>query len=181
VQFILFILLTVRLVQRGSPESKELGKSGRESDEDQKVGEHADERSPRWARASGIRRRIYENSPLLVMGPWVATWFAQSTRDNSDRLDHQQAAVSSGEYLTRPGFWEKTLQKLQSQFLAVGSVPVLAVYVRQRGSPESKPVGAAHDSTGVAGGPKFLVVRPPVTLRRARSGPPGRPASASPP
>jgi hypothetical protein len=155
-QFTLFILLTVWLLQRGSPESKELGKGGRESDEEQKVGEHADARSPRWARVTGLRRTIYENSLLLVMGAiWLATWFAQSitgvTEYNSERLDHQQAAVSWAEYLTRPDFWEKTLQNWQSEFLAVGSMAILAVYLRQRGSPESKPVGAPHDATGVEG------------------------------
>ena len=155
-QFTLFILLTVWLVQRGSPESKQLHKAGRESDEEQRVGDHADEQSPRWARVAGIRRTIYENSLLLVMGTiWLATWFAQSisgvTQYNGERLDHQQDAVSWGEYLTRPDFWEKTLQNWQSEFLAVGSMAILAVYLRQRGSPESKPVGAAHDATGVEG------------------------------
>jgi hypothetical protein len=155
-QFTLFILLTVWLLQRGSPESKEPGKEGRESDKDQMVGEHAHDRSPRWARVSGIRRTVYENSLLLVMGAiWLASWFAQSvaglTEYNSDRLDHHQAAVSWGDYLTRPDFWERTLQNWQSEFLAVGSMAILAVYLRQRGSPESKPVGAAHDATGVEG------------------------------
>ncbi len=155
-QFTLFILLTVWLVQRGSPESKELKKAGRESDEEQKVGEHADAGSPRWAKVGGIRRTIYENSLLLVMGAvWIATWFAQSvtgvTEYNSERLDHQEAAVSWGQYLTRPDFWERTLQNWQSEFLAVGSMAILAIYLRQRGSPESKPVGAPHDATGVEG------------------------------
>jgi hypothetical protein len=152
-QFTLFILLTVWLVQRGSPESKELDKAGRESDKDQKVGEHADEESPGWARLAGVRRTIYENSLLLVMGAiWIASWFAQSvtgvTEYNAERLDHHQAAVSWADYLTRPDFWEKTLQNWQSEFLAVGSMAILAVYLRQRGSPESKPVGAPHHATG---------------------------------
>src|SRR5918999_3604006 len=74
-QFTLFILMTVWLLQRGSPESKELDQAGLESDTDQLVGRHADERGPRWARAGGIRRAPYENSLLLVMGAiWVATW-----------------------------------------------------------------------------------------------------------
>jgi hypothetical protein len=152
-QFTLFIVLTVWLVQRGSPESKELDKAGLESDEDQRVGEHAHEESPRWAKLAGIRRTIYENSLLLVMGAiWIASWFAQSvtgaTEYNAERLDHHQTAVSWADYLTRPDFWEKTLQNWQSEFLAVGSMAILAVYLRQRGSPESKPVGAPHHATG---------------------------------
>jgi hypothetical protein len=152
-QFTLFILLTVWLVQRGSPESKEIHRAGRESDEDQRVGRHAGESSPSWARARGLKLRVYENSLLIVMVTiWVGSWFAQSITGlaeyNSERLDHQELPVSWGEYLTRADFWEKTLQNWQSEFLAVGSMAILAVYLRQRGSPESKPVGAPHDATG---------------------------------
>jgi hypothetical protein len=152
-QFTLFILLTVWLIQRGSPESKEPHRSGRESDETQMVGEHAGESSPRWARARGWRLRLYENSLLIVMAAiWLGSWVAQSVTGvaeyNAERLDHQELPVSWGDYLTRADFWEKTLQNWQSEFLAVGSMAILAVYLRQRGSPESKPVGAAHHSTG---------------------------------
>jgi hypothetical protein len=155
-QFTLFILMTVWLVQRGSPESKQLHMAGTESDKEQKVGEHATRDSPRWARAKGLRRRVYENSLLLVMiAIWIGSWFAQSitgvSEYNAERLDHSQVAVSWIEYLGRPDFWEKTLQNWQSEFLAVGSMAILAVYLRQRGSPESKPVGAPHDATGVEG------------------------------
>ena len=153
-QFFLFILLTVWLVQQGSPESKELGTEGRESDKEQRVGPHAGAQSPGWARAAGLRRALYENSLIIVMGLiWVGSWFAQSITGvveyNTARLDHQQAPVSWANYLTRPDFWEKTLQNWQSEFLAVGSMAILAVYLRQRGSPESKPVGAPHSATGV--------------------------------
>jgi hypothetical protein len=155
-QFTLFILTTVWLLQRGSPESKELHRAGRESDEDQLVGRHARASSPRWAKTAGLRRRIYENSLLIVMAAiWLASWFTQSitgvSEYNAERLDHHQLAVSWLDYLGRPDFWEKTLQNWQSEFLAVGSMAILAVYLRQRGSPESKPVGAAHETTGVEG------------------------------
>jgi hypothetical protein len=146
----------VWLVQRGSPESKELEKAGRESDQQQKVGGYAQQNSPRWAKLGGIRRTLYENSLLLVMGSfWIGTWLAQSltgtTQYNTERLDHHQDPVSWASYLTTPDFWERTLQNWQSEFLAVGSMAILAVYLRQRGSPESKPVGAPHDATGVQG------------------------------
>jgi hypothetical protein len=155
-QFTLYVLLTVWLLQRGSPESKELDKAGRESDEEQRVGEHAGRGSPRWAKVAGLRRTLYENSLVIVMATlWIGTWLAQSltgvTEYNTERLDHQQGPVSWLEYLGRPDFWEKTLQNWQSEFLAVGSMAIFAVYLRQRGSPESKPVGAPHHSTGVEG------------------------------
>jgi hypothetical protein len=155
-QFTLFILLTVWLLQRGSPESKELDAAGRESDENQLVGDHAREDSPAWAKEHGLRRTIYENSLLIVMGSiWLGTWLAQSltgvSEYNTEQLGHQEDPISWPHYLTTANFWEKTLQNWQSEFLAVGSMAILAVYLRQRGSPESKPVGAAHHTTGVEG------------------------------
>jgi hypothetical protein len=155
-QFTLFILLTVFLLQRGSPESKELGKEGVESDQEQQVGDHAHRRSPEWASARGFRRALYSNSLLIVMGLiWVGSWFAQAVTGlsefNAERFEHQQDALSFGSYLGSAHFWQTTLQNWQSEFLAVASMAILAVYLRQRGSPESKPVGAAHDATGVEG------------------------------
>jgi hypothetical protein len=155
-QFTLFILGTIWLLQRGSPESKELDKGGRESEREQKLGEHADHRSPRWARVGGLRTAIYSNSLLLVMGAiWLATWVAQGITGyvtyNANRLEHQESALSFLGYLGSSDFWNRTLQNWQSEFLAVGSMAILAVYLRQRGSPESKPVGAPHDATGVEG------------------------------
>jgi hypothetical protein len=155
-QFTLYIFATVWLLQRGSPESKELGKAGTESDEDQLVGEHADERSPRWTRVGGLRTRIYSNSLMIVMTTiWVLSWLGQSVAGrvgyNADQLSQRLAPVGWGTYLTSSDFWDRTLQNWQSEFLAVGSMAVLSIYLRQRGSPESKPVGAAHDATGIEG------------------------------
>jgi hypothetical protein len=78
-QFLLYITATVWLLQRGSPESKELDKAGQESDKDQKVGEYADERSPRWAAVGGLRTTIFSWSLALVMGTiFLMSWLAQS-------------------------------------------------------------------------------------------------------
>ncbi|MGH2943703.1 MAG: DUF6766 family protein [Solirubrobacteraceae bacterium] len=155
-QFTLYILLTVWFIQRGSPESKEPGRQGTESDRDQRVGEHADADSPRWARVRGVRLRVYSNSLLLVMGAiWLGSWFAQSvtgwSEHSADQLAHGEPRVGYWQYVGSARFWESTLQNWQSEFLAVGSMAVLAVYLRQRGSPESKPVGAPHSATGIEG------------------------------
>ena len=155
-QFTLYIVATVWLVQKGSPESKPLDQTGTESDEKQKVGAHADRRSPKWARVGGLRTRVYSNSLLIVMGSiWFASWLGQSVTGriayNAEQLDHRLAAVSWGRYVTTSDFWNRTLQNWQSEFLAVGSMAVLAIYLRQRGSPESKPVGTAHEATGIEG------------------------------
>ena len=155
-QFALFIGATIWLVQKGSNESKQLGSEGSESDQQQKVGRYADESSPLWAKVGGLRRRAYENSLLLVMGTiFFATWFAQSLNNwrlfNEDQRQHEEATVSWGRYLIDPDFWDRTLQNWQSEFLAVGTMAVFTIYLRQRGSPESKPVGAPHDETGSSG------------------------------
>jgi hypothetical protein len=155
-QFALFMFATVWLVQRGSTESKKPGEEGTETDEQQKVGRHARPDSPKWVRVGGWRTRLYENSLLLVMTLiWLWSWFAQSVSGwsefNAEQLDHKEATVSWLGYVTSSDFWFTTLQNWQSEFLAVGSFAAFTIYLRQRGSPESKPVGAAHTDTGVEG------------------------------
>ena len=155
-QFLLYLLATVWLLQRGSPESKELDRAGRESDEDQLVGPHARADSPRWARVGGWRTRLYSTSLALVVGAiFLASWAVQSVTGraayNEHRVQQLQDPVSWGGYVTAADFWERTLQNWQSEFLAVGAFAVLAIFLRQRGSPESKPVGAPHSATGMEG------------------------------
>jgi hypothetical protein len=127
---------------------------GRQSDAEQRVGEHAQSDSPKWARARGFKRFLYENSLLIVMGSiWLGSWFAQSLTGwrayNEMQLDHDETTLGWLQYVGTADFWQTTLQNWQSEFLAVGSMAVLAIYLRQRGSPESKPVGAPHGATGV--------------------------------
>ncbi|MGW8990991.1 DUF6766 family protein [Streptomyces zhihengii] len=155
-QFFLFIFGTVWLVQRGSPESKEPHKAGTESDRDQRVGDHARDDSPRWAAAKDWRQHLYSRSLGLVMGGvFLLSWLAQSISGvsayNEQHLRQLEAPISWGSYLVSPDFWNRTLQNWQSELLAVAAMAILSVYLRQRGSPESKPVGASHTSTGIEG------------------------------
>jgi len=155
-QFFLYIFLTVWLLQKGSPESKELDKEGLESDEEQKVGPYAEEDSPKWARASGWRLNVFSNSLGLVMGVlFLASWATQSIAGvasfNEQQLSQRQDPVSWVQYLVEPDFWNRTLQNWQSELLAVASMAILSIYLRQRGSSQSKPVGLAHATTGVEG------------------------------
>jgi hypothetical protein len=155
-QFTLYILLTVWFIQRGSTESKAPGEAGLQSDEDQRVGEHAGPDSPRWAAVRGFRRTLYSNSLVALMATiWVLSWLGQSVTGwstyNSDQITHHQPEVSWLGYLGTADFWQATLQNWQSEFLAVGSMLVFSIYLRQRGSPESKPVGAPHAETGSEG------------------------------
>lgn len=155
-QFLLLILAAVGFVQKGSPESKKLGTEGLESDREQLIGVHAKPDSPAWARAGGWRTRLYSNSLAAVMGTiFLLSWFAQSVAGFSAFAEQQLANLQDpgtwSEYVLSPEFWGRTLQNWQSEFLAVASMVILAVYLRQRGSPESKPVGAAHADTDVEG------------------------------
>jgi hypothetical protein len=155
-QFLLFVMLTVWLVQRGSPESKPLGQIGPESDKDQQLGQHVTPQSPPWARAGGWRTTVFSNSLGLTMGVlFVLSWLAQAVAGwaahNAEQLVDLEDTVSLGGYVMSADFWNRSLQNWQSEFLAVGSMVILSVYLRQRGSPESKPVGAAHGVTNESG------------------------------
>jgi hypothetical protein len=155
-QFLLYVAATVWFVQEGSPESKSLGDAGLESDEEQKVGRYADEDSPLWARVGGVRTKVFSWSLTLMMGLiFLTCWCVQSiggwASNNEMRLQRVQDPLPWSKYLTDPDFWSRTLQNWQSEFLAVGSMAVLSIYLRQRGSPESKPVGAPHSATSVDG------------------------------
>jgi hypothetical protein len=152
-QFLLYIFATVWLVQRGSSESKNLDDAGGMSDQSQLVRGYAKPSSPSWARVDGLKRRLYENSLVLAMLLcFVGSWVGQSLTDwrafNHEQLDHDGAPISWGEYWANPDFWDRSLQNWQSEFLAIGVMAVFTIYLRQRGSPESKPVGAPHDETG---------------------------------
>ncbi|AXB47264.1 DUF6766 family protein [Amycolatopsis albispora] len=155
-QFLLYVFATVYLIQRGSPESKPAGRIGLESDRDQLVGPHATARSPKWARAGGWRTAVYSRSLGLVMGGlFLATWSVQSVSGlaayNSEQLLAFADPVGWFGYVGSADFWNRSLQNWQSEFLALGSMAFLSVYLRQRGSPESKPVGTPHTTTDETG------------------------------
>jgi len=124
-QFSLYLMATAWLLQRRSPESKELDKAGRETDEEQKVGKCAEDASPAWAGpAAGARG----STPR----PWPC-----------DGLDLPGLLA---------GAVDRRLGGVQRDAAAAAAgLAVLTVFLRQRGSPESKPVGEPYTSTGVDG------------------------------
>lgn len=155
-QFFLFILATIWLIQKGSPESKQPGEEGVGTDREQLVGRYARDDSPAWARAGGWRLWVYSNSLLLTMGTiFLLSWLAQALAGrvvfNEEQALHGGQAVSLAEYVVSADFWNRTLQNWQSEFLAVGSMVALSIILRQRGSSESKPVGTPHEATSVEG------------------------------
>ncbi len=155
-QFLLFIMATVWLVQRGSPESKPLDQVGRESDKEQKVKSYATKDSPKWAKARDWRLPVFSHSLGIFMAvvfllSWGAQLVAGTTAYNAERLQNLQDPLTMGGYFLSADFWNRTLQNWQSEFLAVGSMVVLSIYLRERGSNESKPVGEPHEATGSSG------------------------------
>lgn len=151
-QFSLYIFATVWLVQRGSSESKKLDEVGTESDEDQKVGKYADPKSPKWAKVGGWRTAVFSRSlgtvmTLIFFASMLAQAVAGRAAYNHDQLTQYEDPVSFGGYVTSADYWNRALQNWQSEFLAVASMAAFAIFLRQRGSPESKLVGAPHDAT----------------------------------
>ena len=155
-QFFLFVFATVYLVQLGSAESKEPDKIGTETDEEQKVGKHARRDSPAWVRAGGWRTTVYSRSlGFLMLVIFLLTWVSSSVGGwstfNNEQLRAHSDPVTWVAYLGEADFWNRSFQNWQSEMLAVGSMVIFTVYLRQRGSPESKPVGAPHEATGQTG------------------------------
>jgi hypothetical protein len=155
-QFFLYIFATVWLVQKGSSESKDPGQEGPESDREQRLGRHTNEDSPLWARVGGWRTGLFSRSlGVLMASLFVLTWAASAVAGwaafNSEQLGQRQDPVGFGGYQAEADFWNRSFQNWQSEMLAVGSMAIFAVYLRQRGSPESKPVGVAHADTGQSG------------------------------
>jgi hypothetical protein len=152
-QMALFAVAGVYLFQRGSVESKQIGDRGFGSDQKEKIGRHAEEDSPRLAKLGDWRTGLYAHSLSIALATiFLLSWFVQSLTGwaeyNDEQAEHDDRTVSWARYLTIPDFWEKTLQNWQSEFLALGTMTVFSIYLRQRGSPESKPVGSPHRETG---------------------------------
>jgi hypothetical protein len=152
-QMALFAIAGIYLFQRGSVESKEVGDSGFGSDQKEKIGGFAQPNSPRWAKFGDWRSGLYAHSLTIALASiFLLSWLVQSltgwTEYNNEQRDHDDSPVSWARYVTLPDFWEKTLQNWQSEFLALGTFTVFTIYLRQRGSPESKPVGTPHTATG---------------------------------
>jgi hypothetical protein len=155
-QFFLFIFATVWLIQLGSTDSKPVGQEGKETDKEQKLGKYVESGSPHWAKVGGWRTALYSRSLGTLMGTlFLLTWAASAVSGwaafNSEQLADHEDPVGFVGYLGEADFWNRSFQNWQSEFLAVGSMAVFSVYLRHRGSAESKPVGESHASTGSSG------------------------------
>jgi hypothetical protein len=148
-QMFVFVLLSVFLVQKGSAESKKLEKE--EVDEDPRRF-HARRGAPWPVRRGGLWLKLYENSLSIAFGLlFLLTFWLHSVGGagayNQDQLEHGGRTVSTLGYIGTSRFWFESFQNWQSEFLALGSMVVLTIFLRQRGSPQSKPVHAPHSQT----------------------------------
>ena len=146
-----YVLLTVWLRQRGSPESKKLDEP---QPEDEDPAEHANDPDAPWAvRAGGPVRRIYSHSlSLALFTLFFLSWFLHALGGAREYSEEQEAhggkPVTTAEFVRTSTFWFQSMQNWQSEFMAVGSLVVLSIVLRQEGSPESKAVADPHSKTG---------------------------------
>jgi hypothetical protein len=145
-----FVLFTIFLRQKGSPESKKLeGKEPVDAD----PRDSRRRTAPGPVRRGGLALAIYENSLtialfLLFLASLLLHAAGGASEYNSEQLAHGGQTLSLLAYMGTSRFWFESFQNWQSEYLAVFALVVLSIFLRQRGSPESKPVDHPHDETG---------------------------------
>jgi hypothetical protein len=148
-----YVALTAFLFQKGSPESKD--PDGQEPVDEDPRRRRDDPQAPGPVRRGGFALAIYEHSLSLAMATLFLVSFLLHAigghgEYNQQQLEHGEAPVSLLSFMTSAQFWFQSFQNWQSEFLAVAALTVLGIFLRERGSPESKPVAAPHAETGSA-------------------------------
>jgi hypothetical protein len=142
----IYVLLTAWLIQKGSPES-------RDPDESQDEPGTAGPCAPWPVRKGGVWLWLYAHSLsitfvlLFALSFWLHL-LGSTRRANEQALLHAAPIITAVERLADPEFWYESFQNWQSEFLSIGALVVLGIFLRERGSPESKPVHAPHSQTG---------------------------------
>ena len=138
-QMAAFVLLSAVLVQRGAAESK-------------KPGEKSSSKAARLHRG-GLAMKLYSHSLSLTLAGLFVGCFAlhvvAGTRGHNELARmHGQPTLTAWQFLASSDFWFQSFQNWQSEFLSVGVLIVLSIFLREDGSPESKPVHASNRETG---------------------------------
>ncbi|AYV48540.1 hypothetical protein CFHF_20065 [Caulobacter flavus] len=146
-QMSVYVVLTAYLVQRGSSESKDPDAPTRD------VLPSNDPKAPVLARKTGPLAWAYAHSlglalALLFVASFVLHWTSSAKAATQEALEHGGAAKSTLAYLADPQLWFESFQNWQSEFLSTAVLVVLSIYLRQKNSPESKPVAAPNAQTG---------------------------------
>lgn len=150
-QMAMYVVLTVFLFQKGSSESKPVGK---DAPQDEDPRQAAIKKTTPWpVKRRGAALKVYEHSLsillfLLFLGSFTAHALGGAEAYNDEQQSHGQAAVSVLQYVGTSRFWFESFQNWQSEFLAVAVLVGASVYLREKGSPESKPVAEPHYETG---------------------------------
>jgi hypothetical protein len=149
-QMAVFLIFTARLFQRGSAESRKPQENPADRDPSRSKQKP---NAPGPVRRGGLTLRLYEHSLSLTFLLLFAVSFALhavggARAYNEEQLSHGGETVSAFEYLGTSQFWFESMQNWQSEFLALAAMVVLSIYLRERGSPQSKPVDAPHSMTG---------------------------------
>jgi hypothetical protein len=151
-QMAAFVLLTAMLYQKGSPESKKL-EGEEEVDKDPRRARRR--RNVPWpVRRGGLVLKLYEHSLslalfLLFAASFVLHAVGGARAYSAEQLAHGGQPVATIAYIGTSRFWFESFQNWQSEFLAVGALFVLSIFLRERGSSQSKPVAAEHGETGM--------------------------------
>ena len=148
----LYVLLTAFLYQKGSPESKKLDEKEMVDSEPSKSRRRKKD-APWPVRRGGLILKVYQNSLSLAL--FLLFLLSMSLHAaggarlySQEQMQHGSPPVSTIEYLGTSRFWFESFQNWQSEFLSVGMLVVLSIFLRQKGSPESKPVDSPHSKTG---------------------------------
>jgi hypothetical protein len=146
-----YVLLTVFLFQRGSSESKDPDNPDENPPDPEEERQRPD--APWPVRQGGLVLKLYENSlslalMLLFVISFVLHAIGGTWVSNEERTLHGETAQTVWQFMRTSDFWFQSFQNWQSEFLAVFSLVVLSIWLRQRGSPESKEVAAPHHETG---------------------------------
>ncbi|MBC8111925.1 MAG: hypothetical protein H7Y04_12765 [Verrucomicrobia bacterium] len=147
-QLFIYVFFTIYLRQKGSAESKSLTEK---EDSDREPVAHA--KAPWAVKQGGIWLKLYKNSltiafiSLFFLSLLGHIWGSYKTY-SEEQIFKNESIDPLSEYLTQSHFWFESFQNWQSEFLAVLSIVVLTIFLRQHGSPESKPVDAPNSQTG---------------------------------
>ena len=146
----LFVILAVKLRQKGSSESKSF-----EEEEVDRLPDPGKPDAPWPVKKGGIILMLYKNSLsitffFLFLVSFCLHFYGSLKGYNEQQIDKGLAPEGPLSYLTNPTFWFESFQNWQSEFLSVFALVVLSIFLRQYGSPQSKPVDAADSETGSA-------------------------------
>ena len=145
-----YVLLTVWLYQKGSSQSK----TPDAVDRVDLIPERSrtDPDAPSAVRAGGWRLKLYENSLSLALFAlflfsFVLHAYGGAEVYNQEQAEHGAPRISMIGYMATSQFWFESFQNWQSEFFSIGMMVVLTIFLRQKGSPQSKPVDSPHDET----------------------------------